>query len=293
MPTALADARAVVLYGRIGTYTTRSASLRLGMPGDAQLWKACAETISKHVMQPWQSVGRVDVFIQSWNMEMAKMIDEYWHPRMSDHGEQNNSIGRCPVKLAYCGRTMWALLGMKRALALRTRWASLNRRSDAEHVAVLVMRHDLFWKSPLPPLRADLGVRLWLPFDCQRASCHDDASRASELYSASVVPRTSQPERCTSNSGGQFTERTTIYPKKSVLGVRCNPSADASSRPALFCANSVNIDWWWAGDSSLADGFQATFDQFDHYSRLVSPYSLSNDSGQYSSCSIASPCAGP
>ena len=33
------------------------------------------------------------------------------------------------------------------------------------------MRHDVYWFNPLPTVRADRAVRLWLPFDCHRTSC--------------------------------------------------------------------------------------------------------------------------
>uniref|UniRef100_A0A7S3RS63 Uncharacterized protein n=2 Tax=Emiliania huxleyi TaxID=2903 RepID=A0A7S3RS63_EMIHU len=36
-----------------------------------------------------------------------------------------------------------------------------------------------------------------------------------------------------------------------------------------FCANSVNVDWWWIGDAALADGFHETYDDFARYSRLI------------------------
>lgn len=91
---------------------------------------------------------------------------------------------------------------------------------------------------------------------------------------------------------------------RSVLGTDCDQysalgeggSAAASAGPALrqmsFCANSVNVDWWWVsarrqpatrcnrapqdqtncekiGDAALADGFHETYDDFARYSRLI------------------------
>lgn len=231
-------ARAVVLYGRVGTYATRTASLKKGMPGDQRLWKNCALSIAKHVVQPWRMLGTVDVFVQSWNLELADSMNAHWQPRASDHAQQNESLGRCPVKLNYCDRTMWALLGMKRALSLRTRWAA--RTGGAPHATVLVMRHDVLWKAALPPLRADRAVRLWLPFDCQTS------------HGRSAVE-------------GQWDR---LNAARTVLGVKCY-AGDEDSRAYTFCDSSVNIDWWWAGDVALADGFSQTFDNFAHYSRLV------------------------
>ena len=259
-------ARAVVLYGRVGTYTTRTATMKKGVPGDESLWRNCAESIRLHVVKPWSGAGRVDVFVQSWNPELGSSMGTFWDPRAADHAAQNGSMGRCPVRLNYCDRTMWALLGMKRALALRMRWAASSEGRDAPpHATVLVMRHDVMWSNSLPPLRADRSVRLWLPFDCQRAACRDRAARASDLYAERPPVR----EACVDGKRGASSSSnwTLLQHKTNVLGVNC--AASRGPRAGAFCGNSVNIDWWWAGDAALADGFSETYDQFGHYSKLI------------------------
>ena len=42
---------------------------------------------------------------------------------------------------------------------------------------------------------------------------------------------------------------------------RCGCGCRLTARAQAFCGNSVNIDWWWAGDAALADGFGETFDK--------------------------------
>ena len=268
--------RALVLYGRVGTYITRTASLRKGMPGDVKLWRTCAESIQTHVLRPWLAAGPVDVFVQSWNLELADAMDNFWQPRASFHGAQNTSLGKCPIRLNYCDRTMWALLGMKKALALRSAWAASGALSgkgqQQAHATVLVMRHDVIWSSPLPPLRADRAVRLWLPFDCHRASCRDSAARAADLYAeapAALSPRPSR-ESCSERKNAPPSNWTLVHAPRNVLGVNCAPGGTA--RAQAFCGNSVNIDWWWAGDVALADGFGSTYDKFGDYSRLIKEY---------------------
>ena len=265
---ARSSARAVVVYGRVGTYTIRTASLKKGMSADPELWQNCAESIRKHVVEPWGAVGRVDIFVQSWNVELAEIMDTFWSPRASDHAAQNYSLGRCPVRLGYCDRTMWALLGMKRALALRSQWAAGAGRGVV-HATVLVMRHDVIWSSALPPLRADRAVRLWLPFDCRTAACPDRGARAADLYAA--APGVAQPplrESCTEKKGHEPSAWSLVHAPRSVLSVPCT-GPRAGAKGGTFCMNSVNIDWWWAGDVALADGFAETFDRFEHYSRLI------------------------
>ena len=260
-------ARAVVLYGRVGTYHTRTASLKKGMPGDEGLWRSCALSIQKFVVAPWRAAGRVDIFVQSWNPELGAAMDEFWQPERSYHAAQNTSIGRCPVKLQYCDRTMWALNGMKRALALRMGWAH-DARADGSrnHATVMVMRHDVLWSGTLPPLRADRSVRLWLPFDCHRAACRDSAARASDLYAEQPEPKRPPAASCSERKNAPPSNWTMLLAPRSVLGVNCDRPPPAKTH---FCGNSVNIDWWWAGDTALADGFGSTFDNFGEFSRLV------------------------
>ena len=258
--------RAVVLYGRVGTYATRTASLKKGMPGDAGLWRKCATSIMQHIVRPWRASGTVDVFVQSWNLELADQMDDHWRPMASDHAEQNFSLGRCAIKLNYCDRTMWALLGMRRALALRTSWvASAGGRDKPPHATVLVMRHDVFWRTPLPPLRSDRSVRLWLPFDCQKARQCGQKGIGHAHPGSSAAAAAHQRERCEDSSTGDWFA---LSAPRSVLGVKCYGSS-VDSRALTFCGNSVNIDWWWAGDVALADSFGETSDRFADYSRLV------------------------
>ena len=119
---------ALVLYGRVGTYLVRTQSLKMGQHGDPELWARAAASIKQHVVDPWRRAGGVDVFVQSWNPELTAQMREFWQPAAVDHAEQvddGSMIPRhCPVRLRYCERTMWALLGMKRGLALRARYAA-------------------------------------------------------------------------------------------------------------------------------------------------------------------------
>ena len=57
------------------------------------------------------------------------------------------------------------------------------------------------------------------------------------------------------------------HSKSRYYGVRCDGALDAATR--ALCEHTVLIDWWWAGDRSLADGFGETFDAFERYSRWV------------------------
>jgi hypothetical protein len=218
---ALADGTALLLYGRVGSYTRRAADTPVRDRGSLALWRNCADSINRNVVAPWRSVGHLDVFIQSWNQEMADDMDAYWQPAASWHGVQNTSF-RCPAgsTILYCERTWWAMLGMRHAIELRSAWARAEESSDGTaarlHGTVIMMRHDLFWFNELPVVRASINaVRLWLPFRCQT--------------------RHVRPPRHSSTPTNM--EAVTAAPE--LWGHKCG-----IQRPSLgFCDLLVDIDW--------------------------------------------------
>ena len=252
--------RAVVLYGRVGTRAARAANMQLGQQADPLLWRATAETALEHVVAPWRRAGRVDIFVQSWNLDLAHSMDAYWKPVASEHAEQNTSL-QCPLRLKLCERTMWALLGMKRALALRARWETSDAGMAAPpHTAVFVARHDVYWRSSLPPLRADQGVRLWLSFDCQVNYCREGAQSAPSTCDLRL-------ERNATKAPSDWILLN--HSKSAYFGVHCDAAGDRIDSLPRICANTVLIDWWFVGDRALVDGFGETFDQFERYSHIV------------------------
>ena len=98
----------------------------------------------------------MDVFVQSWSPELAPLMNAHWQPAASDHELQNTTLKCPPPRLPYCDRTQWALLGMKRAVALRTRWAAAA--PGRAHATVMMMRHDVHWFSPMPAVSASGAV---------------------------------------------------------------------------------------------------------------------------------------
>ena len=181
----MTERRALILYGRVGTYTVRTASMKKGMQAEPQLWSTCAASIMDNVVQPWRAAGALDIFVQSWNPELAARMDAFWEPVASWHGNQSYTMPCLGPRLPYCDRTQWALKGMKHAAQLRSTWArSAAGRAAGAHVTVLMMRHDVHWFSPMPPVNADGAVKLWLPLDCTLSSCRENR----QLWSASTPP---------------------------------------------------------------------------------------------------------
>ena len=47
----------MILYGRVGTWSVRTANMKKGAPGDTTLWTACSQSIMQHVVLPWRADG--------------------------------------------------------------------------------------------------------------------------------------------------------------------------------------------------------------------------------------------
>ena len=109
---------------------------------------------------------------------------------------------------------------------------------------------------------------MWLPLDCKLSQCREQRRR---IGSTSEVPPPSiglSGERCRSGSKRDGASNwTLVQAASSVLGHSC----ETYRSPLDWCAHSINVDWWWAGDAALADAFHDTFDRFDHYTQLVRP----------------------
>ena len=179
--------------------------------------------------------------------------------------------GRCSSTqlagtMGYCERTAFALLGMKRALGLRSAWA--NRRHqvhqgkrDRVHALVMVMRHDVTWNAPLPVdgagLAATPGARLWLPFACELCSGPDERQKVCHWR------RKAFKKAWDRNGTG------TLLAPSQFLARACSVQVRGQQSFGPHCEYTVPVDWWWAGDAALADSFAATFDLLGCYSRLI------------------------
>ena len=209
---------------------------------------------------PWSANGLVDIFVQSWNPgSMAHAMDAFWQPRLAQHADQNTSL-RCPISMRLCERTMWAVLGMKQALALRTAY---ERSHSVHHAAVLVMRHDVYWRSPLPPLRADdRHIRLWLGFDCEVNYCWAGPNARSACQGRYISNRTAPPPWMELK-----------HSRSSYFGMpasRCTERGGGTLAQLALCENTVLLDWWAVMSADLADRLGAElFESFGRYSQLV------------------------
>ena len=226
--------RALVLYGRVATYGRRAQTMSHAEPGNIGFWRTCAQTIEEQVLKPWRLAGKVDIFVQSWNAgEIAAEMNARWQPAAFYHALQNDTM-RCPVQMRLCERTMWSLLGMKRALELRRLYAAFHGIS---HAAVLVMRHDVYWRNSLPPLRTDgPHIRLWLSFDCEVNYCREGPQVLSACKGRYIGANETPPPWMVLK-----------HSKSAYFGVpasRCESGGSGNAAEIATCMNTVLIDWW-------------------------------------------------
>eukprot|EP00967_Tisochrysis_lutea_P005434 scaffold6508_cov37-Tisochrysis_lutea.AAC.2 len=213
---------ALVVYGRVGTYEKRTAGMSTQEGGSLALWHNCAQSILEKVVRPWQQHVKLDVFVQSWNPELASEMDSFWEPAASWHAPQNSSF-KCPKSfppMPFCERTWWAMLGMRHAIEMRATWvsAAMRRKREArEHDTIIMMRHDLFWLNEMPVVQTSVSAtRLWLPFSCKFIDIQRPTAEASHWAS--------------------------ISHHSNIFGHSCN-TPDHILDPTDFCENTIQIDW--------------------------------------------------
>lgn len=158
---------ALVLYGRIGTYNKRTANMKSTEKADLKMWKSAAVSTMKNIIQYWKSFNiSVNVFIQSWNRELKNEMETFWKPANSTYMSQHDNIEQvCKTTLrksSYCQRTLWTARAIVVAIGLIPDLLCYD--------SIMMMRHDVRWLHPLPPVQITTNTRLWLPMECVRCS---------------------------------------------------------------------------------------------------------------------------
>lgn len=120
-----------------------------------------------------------------------------------------------------------------------------ERSHSVHHAAVLVMRHDVYWRSPLPPLRADdRRIRLWLGFDCEVNYCWAGPNARSACQGRYISNRTAPPPWMELK-----------HSRSSYFGMpasRCTERGGGTLAQLALCENTVLLDWWAVMSADLA-----------------------------------------
>jgi hypothetical protein len=65
-PARMPTRRALVLFGRVGTFTRSANYISAKAMGDPRMLALCATSIVRHVLQPWRAAGDVvDTYVHS------------------------------------------------------------------------------------------------------------------------------------------------------------------------------------------------------------------------------------
>ena len=201
------------------------------------LARLAADSVVRHVLQP----NRVDVFIHSWNPELAKLLDELYAPLSSKHD----------AVLPQLRNVLSQHLSMKRCLALVPNNVRL----------IMVARLDLlfFTDVPLRELVELAGHRpmLWLPQACQHDHGVPRAEHAAMFASCGCRVDRWRRDTCNSISGkGWLMEAPSAE--------RLNARGPAEEVHSLYV-----LDWWFVATPSVARSFVAIHDNYTRYVRAL------------------------
>ncbi|KAL1518839.1 hypothetical protein AB1Y20_003116 [Prymnesium parvum] len=264
---------AVVLYGKLALETQRPHDGVRTSPATVGL---SATTWAEAMLAP---LGEpIDVFGHCWNPEAAGLLRELWpsltlpvvceadvSARMEaacQRRARTAELGRVGCFFPRtCGRTMSHLLGIQRALRLKS---AHELRRGRRYRAVLLCRWDVVWWSPRASawLRGLLRGgnlqldRFWLPSMCAQEASPGGASRrrveASFKRAVCGVPSSISIPTLTSSASTQAVD---------FRGSHWSAMPDA--RASFF------PDWWFVSSSELADGFATIFDLFFNITKVI------------------------
>eukprot|EP00908_Phaeocystis_cordata_P012374 Transcript_23356.p1 GENE.Transcript_23356~~Transcript_23356.p1 ORF type:complete len:317 (-),score=96.99 Transcript_23356:807-1757(-) len=213
---------ALVLHGMVGTILwSPSAALWRGNQGSPRTVKLCSASHMERIVRANQADG-VDVFVHSWNPELAAVLDEAYAPNL------RASLHEVPV---FAEKTRSQSLSIARAVRLLRKH---ERQASLAYKLVFVMRHDLFVSAPVQLASFD-PTKITFAEHC----CTRDA--VSQEEKAAVDQRCGPPGR---DPRDPIKER---Y-RRRLLG-SCTP--DLYSRGVQGQALQPNnpymvTDWWFA-----------------------------------------------
>jgi hypothetical protein len=253
-------AAALCLCGRVASWRNglndHSAPDQLALLNQSRraIVRTAAEGLKRHVVAAAHLAGlAVDIFIHSWNPELAETFSEVYRPKASLHEPVHRKL-----------RTVSSLhLSLSRVVAMVPKEIAL----------VMVSRHDLllYEDVPLPSLLADAHAQpsLWLPQSCQhRFSAVDGVPIAEQpamfeacgCRPAGVHVAGDGAADCVGLSGkGWLMESPSL--------ARLNIRADAQvPKATLLLEHSLYVlDWWFVATPAVASSFARIHENFSGY----------------------------
>jgi hypothetical protein len=269
---------AIVLHGKIANELHRSFTMS-ALPSSGIVGVSyCA--LRDMLLEPAAKFfDGIDIFGHSWSPETQPLIEALYRPTAVQF--ETDMMTKFDVQCRFgasgsmmsgglggpgglyplsCGRTMSHLLGMYRAIQLKSRH---ELKQGFEYKAVLVSRWDVLWQSPDVArwlgqvVKSDQLDRIWLPNMCGEETRRPRFEPAESAYKARV---------CGVNERVGRKIKTQISPAAQSCG-RSNRGCDWDQMPGT--RGIFLLDWWFLGSSELADGFGQIWNDFENLTLAV------------------------
>ena len=256
---------AVVFHGKIASELHRSFQLS-ALPSPGILGGSyCA--LRDMLLEPAAAYfDGIDIFGHAWSPEAQPLIEALYRPTAVQFEEdmmgrfdlacRSASIGGPGMFFPMsCGRTMSHMLGMHRAIQLKSRHEHAH---GFQYRAVLVSRWDVLWQSSdVAPWLGRLVASgpldcIWLPDMCGEENRVGSTLRTESAYKASV---------CGVRVHDAHKIKTMVSTAAQSCG-RSNRGCDWDQRRSsrgLFL-----LDWWFVSSSELADCFGRIWNDFEN-----------------------------
>ena len=213
-PPAQQRAFALVLHGMLGTILwSPSAALWRGNQGSPRLVKVCSASHVEHIVRANEADG-VDVFLHSWNPELAAVLDSAYAPHL------RGSLHEPPV---YAEKTRSQALSIARAVRLVRRH---ERQAAFTYKLVFVMRYDLIVAAPVPLARFDPSRITFAEHCCAPAGEESPAWAWARLRQHPVAPlggRVGAARSHTTRSAVLAARKPAVAPRASQAGWLSTP----------------------------------------------------------------------
>ena len=269
---------AIVLHGKVANELHRSFTMS-ALPSSGIVGVSYF-ALRDMLLEPAAKLFEgVDIFGHSWSPETRPLIEALYRPTavqfeadMMTRFDVQCRFGASSSRLGggiggfggmyplSCGRTMSHLLGMHRAIQLKSRH---ELEQGFEYKAVLVSRWDVLWQSPNVArwlgqvVRNDQLDRIWLPDMCGEEARRPRFEAEESAYKARV---------CGVPESAARKIKTRVSTAAQSCG-RINRGCDWDQMPST--RGIFLLDWWFLGSSELADGFGQIWNDFENLTVAV------------------------
>lgn len=244
---------ALVLYGKVGTWTLPSSGTNLvgvtgGQEGALSLLTQARRTFETRVLRANPRV-RFEAYAHSWSPLVGKLLDTAWRPVWSRHEAPRTFAS--PAQSAACSMSL-------AIAAKREAEAAANSTYDL----VWVMRYDLAFLAPFS-LDELPRAQLWLPGQC----CEWQPDPFRPVVPPSMRHANRAAEQACLGGQGRVMDlcRTSHFLNTKGVG----PAAGKATLVREAERNGFVNDYFFIAPSRTADTWAALYHRYDHYTAAL------------------------